>query len=148
MGAELTLCQVYHLCSSDHQNENDKSESNCVASLLAENITQRSSYKDKGLSVSVYSRFKIFICAIAKQLGSVQNDTQGRIWCGTAQKHTNQGSSTNLRHLRKPVELRMLLRPILLQVVRYSEYISDRDTEPSGVASKCAFSLMEEEKDD
>lgn len=63
-------------------------------------------------------------------------------------ENTKQGSSTNLRHLRKPVELRMLLRPILLQVVRYSEYISDRDTEPSGVASKCAFSLMGEEKDD
>lgn len=42
----------------------------------------------------------------------------------------------------------MLLRPILLHVVRYSEYISDRDTEPSGFASKCAFSLLKDEKGD
>lgn len=36
----------------------------------------------------------------------------------------------------------MLLRPILLHVARYSEYMSDRDTEPSGYVSKCAFSLL------
>lgn len=42
----------------------------------------------------------------------------------------------------------MLLRPILLHVVRYSEYISARDTEPSGFVSKCAFSLLEEESGD
>lgn len=40
----------------------------------------------------------------------------------------------------------MLLRPILLHVVRYSEYISDRDTEPSGFVSKCAFSLLVDEQ--
>lgn len=51
---------------------------------------------------------------------------------------------TDRRHLRKPVEFKMLLRPILLHVARYSEYISDRDTEPSGFVSKCAFSLLEE----
>lgn len=39
----------------------------------------------------------------------------------------------------------MLLRPILLHVARYSEYISDRDTEPSGFVSKCAFSLLEKQ---
>lgn len=87
------------------------------------------------------------MCAIAKQLGSVDNEHRAESGVGQ-HKNSKQGSSTNLRHLRKPVELRMLLRPILLQVVRYSEYISDRDTEPSGVASKCAFSLMEDEKDD
>lgn len=37
----------------------------------------------------------------------------------------------------------MLLRPILLHVAKYSEYISDRDTEPSEFVSKCAFSLLE-----
>lgn len=37
----------------------------------------------------------------------------------------------------------MLLRPILLHVAKYSEYISDRDTEPSGFVSKCALSLSE-----
>lgn len=63
-------------------------------------------------------------------------------------KNIKQGNCTNLRHLRKPVELRMLLRPILLHVVRYSEYISDRDTEPSGFASKCAFSLLKDKKSD
>lgn len=52
-----------------------------------------------------------------------------------------QERETNRRHLRKPVEFKMLLRPILLHVDRYSEYISDRDTEPSGYVSKCAFSL-------
>lgn len=51
-------------------------------------------------------------------------------------------NKTNLRHLRKPVEFKMLLRPILLHVARYSEYMSDRDTEPSGYVSKCAFSLL------
>lgn len=39
----------------------------------------------------------------------------------------------------------MLLRPILLHVARYSEYISDRDTDPSGFVSKCAFSLLEKQ---
>lgn len=48
---------------------------------------------------------------------------------------------TDRRHLRKPVEFKMLLRPILLHMPRYSEYISDRDMEPSGFVSKCAFSL-------
>lgn len=42
----------------------------------------------------------------------------------------------------------MLLRPILLHVVRYSEYISDRDTEPSGFTSKCAFNLWKDQKGD
>lgn len=42
----------------------------------------------------------------------------------------------------------MLLRPILLHVARYSEYISDRDTEPSGFVSKCAFSLLEKQTTD
>lgn len=42
----------------------------------------------------------------------------------------------------------MLLRPILLHVVRYSEYISARDTEPSEFVSKCAFSLLAEERGD
>lgn len=37
----------------------------------------------------------------------------------------------------------MLLRPILLHVDKYSEYISDRDTAPSEFVSKCAFSLLE-----
>lgn len=36
----------------------------------------------------------------------------------------------------------MLLRPILLHVAKYSEYISDRDTEPSEFVSKCAFNLF------
>lgn len=63
-------------------------------------------------------------------------------------KNIKEGKRTNLRHLRKPVELRMLVRPILLHVVRYSEYISDRDTEPSGFASKCAFSLLKDKKED
>lgn len=39
----------------------------------------------------------------------------------------------------------MLLRPILLHVAKYSEYISDRDTDPSGFVSKCAFSLEEKQ---
>lgn len=39
----------------------------------------------------------------------------------------------------------MLLRPILLHVDKYSEYISDRDTEPSGYVSKCAFSLTKKQ---
>lgn len=48
--------------------------------------------------------------------------------------------NTVRRHLRKPVELTILVRPILLHVVRYSEYISDLETLPSGLVSKCAFS--------
>lgn len=48
---------------------------------------------------------------------------------------------THRRHLRKPVEFKILLRPILLHVDKYSEYISDRDTEPSELVSKCAFNL-------
>lgn len=62
------------------------------------------------------------------------------------QKLKDGKSETNRRHLRKPVEFKMLLRPILLHVDRYSEYISDRDTEPSGYVSKCAFSLLRETK--
>lgn len=42
----------------------------------------------------------------------------------------------------------MLLRPILLHVAKYSEYISDRDTDPSGFVSKCAFSLEEKQTTD
>lgn len=53
------------------------------------------------------------------------------------------GNRTDRRHLRKPVEFKMLLRPILLHVARYSEYISDRDTVPSAFVSKCALSLFE-----
>lgn len=53
------------------------------------------------------------------------------------------GGATNRRHLRKPWEARMPARPILLQVVRYSEYISERDTELSPLTSKWAFSLVE-----
>lgn len=41
----------------------------------------------------------------------------------------------------------MLLRPILLHVPRYSEYISDRETEPSAFVSKCAFSLLKQTTD-
>lgn len=52
-----------------------------------------------------------------------------------------QTVETDRRHLRKPVEFKILLRPILLHVDKYSEYISDRDTEPSELVSKCAFSL-------
>lgn len=67
-------------------------------------------------------------------------------WCFTLEQHrkdqTGGGIRTDRRHLRKPVEFKMLLRPILLHVARYSEYISDRDTEPSGFVSKCAFSLF------
>lgn len=40
----------------------------------------------------------------------------------------------------------MLLLPILLHVARYSEYMSDRETEPSGFASKCAFSLSSQKQ--
>lgn len=87
--------------------------------------------------MSIYSRVQIFRHAIISTL-------QSRI-CVVQDKNIKQGNATNLRHLRKPVELRMLLRPILLHVVRYSEYISDRDTEPSGFASKCAFSLVKDE---
>lgn len=58
------------------------------------------------------------------------------------QKCLGQGNWTDRRHLRKPVEFKMLLRPILLHVAKYSEYISDRDTEPSEFVSKCAFNLL------
>lgn len=61
---------------------------------------------------------------------------------------TRQENRTNRKHLRKPVEFKMLLRPILLHVDKYSEYISDRDTEPSGYVSKCAFSLTKKQTTD
>lgn len=91
--------------------------------------------------MSIDSRGQTFRHAIIATL-------QSRICVVQDKKNIEQGNATDLRHLRKPVELRMLLRPILLHVVRYSEYTSDRDTEPSGFASKCAFSLVKDEKGD
>ena len=43
--------------------------------------------------------------------------------------------------MRKLEEVRIPPRPILLQMAKYSEYMSDRDTKLSGLASKCAFIL-------
>lgn len=71
--------------------------------------------------------------------------TKGNIYWYLVEHKSIRREATNRRHLRKPVEFKMLLRPILLHVARYSEYISDRDTEPSAFVSKCAFSLLEKQ---